>query len=116
MQIRRFCIRIGEFRTPLSAPSLQLHHHDGDAGAGEPEPRRPFCRTATIKILYNINIVIIFAQRTHCMEFVKILDDKRLWAVKYEGETDNCFDLLFSSWYDMNWLRSFFHENIEDLS
>ena len=50
------------------------------------------------------------------MEFDKILEDKRLWAVKYDGETENCFDLLFSRWYDMNWLRSFFQENIEDLS
>ena len=50
------------------------------------------------------------------MTFYNILDDKRLWAVRYEGEKENCFDLLFSSWYDMNWLRSFFRENIADLS
>ena len=50
------------------------------------------------------------------MTFDKILDDKRLWAVKYEGENNNCFDLLFSNWYDMNWLRSFFQENLTDLS
>ena len=46
------------------------------------------------------------------MTFDKILDDKRLWAVRYDGEMSNCFDLLFSSWYDMNWLRSFFQENL----
>ena len=50
------------------------------------------------------------------MTFDKILDDKRLWAVKYDGEKANCFDQLFSSWYDMNWLRSFFQENLADLS
>ncbi len=50
------------------------------------------------------------------MEFVRILDDNRLWAVKYDGETDNCFDSLFSNWYDMNWLKSFFQENIADLA
>ena len=50
------------------------------------------------------------------MTFDKILDDKRLWAVRYEGEETNCFDQLFSSWYDMNWLRSFFQENLADLS
>lgn len=50
------------------------------------------------------------------MTFDKILDDKRLWAVKYDGKKDNCFDLLFSSRYDMNSLRSFFQENIADLS
>lgn len=50
------------------------------------------------------------------MTFDKILDDKRLWAVRYEGEEYNCFDLLFSSWYDMGWLISFFKENIADLT
>lgn len=50
------------------------------------------------------------------MTFDKILEDKRLWAVRYEGEKSNCFDTLFSSWYDMNWLKSFFKENIADLS
>ena len=50
------------------------------------------------------------------MTFDKILDDKRLWAVRYEGEKSNCFDLLFSRWYDMVWLRSFFQENLADLS
>ena len=50
------------------------------------------------------------------MEFDKILEDGRLWAVRYEGETGNAFDLLFSRWYDLNWLREFFKENIADLS
>lgn len=50
------------------------------------------------------------------MTFDTILDDKRLWAVRYEGEKSNCFELLFSNWYDMNWLRSFFQENLADLS
>ena len=30
------------------------------------------------------------------MTFDKILDDKRLWAVKYDEEKANCFDQLFS--------------------
>lgn len=50
------------------------------------------------------------------MTFDKILDDKRLWAVRYEEEDANCFELLFSNWYDMSWLRAFFQENLEDLS
>lgn len=50
------------------------------------------------------------------MRFERILDDNRLWAVEYEGEQSNCFDLLFSQWYDMNWLRGFFKENLADLS
>ena len=50
------------------------------------------------------------------MTFDKILEDKRLWAVKYDGEDSNCFDMLFSTRYDMSWLRSFFQENLADLS
>ena len=50
------------------------------------------------------------------MEFDKILEDGRLWAVKYEGDKDNCFDALFSKWYDMKWLKGFFKENLSDLS
>jgi len=50
------------------------------------------------------------------MTFEKVLDDKRLWAVRYEGEESNCFDSLFSQWYDMNWLKKFFSENLADLS
>jgi len=50
------------------------------------------------------------------MEFVKILEDGRLWAVKYDGDKDNCFDTLFSNWYDMSWLKKFFEENLTDLS
>jgi hypothetical protein len=50
------------------------------------------------------------------MEFTKLLDDGRLWAVKYEGNADNCFDILFARWYDMTWLLSFFKENLSDLS
>ena len=50
------------------------------------------------------------------MTFDKILADKRLWAVRYGGEKVNCFDQLFSSWYDMGWLKAFFQENLADLS
>ena len=50
------------------------------------------------------------------MTFDKILDDGRLWAVRYDNEQDNCFDSLFAKWYDMSWLKAFFQENITDLS
>lgn len=43
------------------------------------------------------------------------MEDGRLWAVKYENDKDNCFDSLFAKWYDMNWLLSFFKENLSDL-
>lgn len=50
------------------------------------------------------------------MEFVRILEDARLWAVKYDGEKDNCFDALFSQWFDISGLKSFFQNNLSDLS
>lgn len=50
------------------------------------------------------------------MTFEKILDDNRLWAVRYHGDSSNCFDAAFSNWFDMNWLKSFFQENLADLS
>ena len=50
------------------------------------------------------------------MTFDKILEDGRLWAVRYDGKEDNCFDELFSQWYDMQWLREFFKENLSDLA
>ena len=50
------------------------------------------------------------------MEFDRVLEDGRLWAVKMEGEGKNAFDLLFSKWYDLNWLKDFFGENLSDLS
>jgi len=49
------------------------------------------------------------------MTFDKILEDGRLWAVRYEGKDFNCFEELFGKWYDLQWLRSFFKENISDL-
>ena len=50
------------------------------------------------------------------MDFVRILEDGRLWAVKYDGANCNCFDALFDQWYDMNWLKGFFKDNLDDLS
>lgn len=49
------------------------------------------------------------------MTFDKILDDGRLWAVRYEGHEDNCFEELFGQWYDILWLKRFFKDNILDL-
>lgn len=49
------------------------------------------------------------------MTFDKILEDGRLWAVRYDGKEDNCFEELFGQWYDMLWLKTFFEQNISDL-
>ena len=50
------------------------------------------------------------------MRFDNITEDGRLWAVRYDGETDNVLYRLFDQWSDVAWLRTFFKENIEDLT
>lgn len=66
--------------------------------------------------MYNVNIVSIFVKKHYKMTFDKILDDGRLWAVRYDEKEQNCFDELFDRWYDMQWLKSFFTDNLSDLS
>lgn len=50
------------------------------------------------------------------MTFDPIIDGERLWAVRFDGMTDNVLNLLFKKWRDITWLQSFFKENINDLS
>ena len=50
------------------------------------------------------------------MTFDDITEDGRLWAVRYEGETDNALYTLFDQWSDVMWLRSFFKANWQDLT
>ena len=50
------------------------------------------------------------------MTFDDITEDGRLWAVRYDGESDNVLYTLFDQWNDVMWLRSFFKENMNDLS
>lgn len=50
------------------------------------------------------------------MTFDKILDNNNLWAVRYEGRSDNSLRELFSQWSDPEWLVNFFNENMTDLS
>lgn len=50
------------------------------------------------------------------MTFDDITGDGRLWAVRYDGETDNELSRLFEQWNDVVWLRGFFKANIDDLS
>ena len=45
-----------------------------------------------------------------------ITGDGRLWAVRYDGATDNELFRLFDQWNDVMWLRNFFKENINDLN
>lgn len=50
------------------------------------------------------------------MTFDSITDDGRLWAVRYDGEVDNALYITFDRWNDVNWLRTFFKNNLEDLT
>lgn len=50
------------------------------------------------------------------MVFVDISGTETLWAVRFEGETDNEFMKVFYQWNDAVWLRQFFKKNIDDLS
>lgn len=50
------------------------------------------------------------------MTFDDITEDGRLWAVRYDGDTDNALYNLFEQWNDVAWLREFFKANIEDLT
>ena len=54
-------------------------------------------------------------QNNNGMTFDDITGDGRLWAVRYEGATDNELFLLFEQWNDVVWLRKFFKENFDDL-
>lgn len=50
------------------------------------------------------------------MTFDDITGDGRLWAVRYEGESDNVLYTLFEQWNDIVGLRSFFKANMDDLA
>lgn len=49
------------------------------------------------------------------MTFDRITEDGCLYAVRYDGATDNILDILFDQWSDVLWLRDFFRENLSDL-
>lgn len=49
------------------------------------------------------------------MTFDKILDNNTLWSVRYDGDDDNALRQVFSQWNDLEWLVTFFTENINDL-
>lgn len=49
------------------------------------------------------------------MRFDKILDDGRLWAVRFDNDSDNALQKVMSQWSDAEWLADFFLQNIDDL-
>ncbi|MDE7449615.1 MAG: hypothetical protein K2M72_05310 [Paramuribaculum sp.] len=50
------------------------------------------------------------------MEFNRITENGTLWAVRYDNCLDNVLDTILDQWNDVIWLRSFFKQNIEDLT
>ncbi|MBD5193817.1 MAG: hypothetical protein HDS91_04790 [Bacteroidales bacterium] len=50
------------------------------------------------------------------MEFNRITENGTLWAVRYDNCLDNVLDTILDQWNDVMWLRSFFKQNIEDLT
>lgn len=50
------------------------------------------------------------------MKFDLITDNGTLWAVRYEDSLDNVLDTILDQWNDVVWLRSFFKQNITDLT
>jgi hypothetical protein len=66
--------------------------------------------------LYTSIEILIFVEKYNMMTFDDITEDGRLWAVRYDGESDNVLYTLFDQWNDVMWLRSFFKENMNDLS
>ncbi|MGM9748668.1 MAG: hypothetical protein ACI3ZN_07690 [Candidatus Cryptobacteroides sp.] len=50
------------------------------------------------------------------MTFDQIIDNEKLWAVRYDDCLDNVLDSLFGQWNDVVWLRNFFKANLEDLT
>lgn len=50
------------------------------------------------------------------MTFDNITGDGRIWAVRYDGDTDNALYQLLDHWSDVIWLREFFKENASDLA
>lgn len=67
--------------------------------------------------MYNSRVVLIFVYNSDKgMTFDKITEDGRLWSVRYDNEDDNALATLFDNWNDVLWLRSFFKNNINDLS
>ncbi len=45
-----------------------------------------------------LEFFLIFASKLTTMTFDKILDDNRLWAVRYDGESDNALQIVFNQW------------------
>lgn len=54
-------------------------------------------------------------QMNTCMTFDKVLEDGRLWAVRYQGDKENALQKVVGQWNDAEWLADFFTRNFDDL-
>ena len=66
-------------------------------------------------ILYKIKFVYIFVKKNDCMRFEDILHNGKLWAVVYDGDTEDILVKTFSNWLDPGFLEDFFSRNMHDL-
>jgi hypothetical protein len=55
-------------------------------------------------------------QKDGDMQFERLLENGRLWAVVYDEENVNVLEKVFSQWNDYLWLRDFFTEHAKDLA
>ena len=66
--------------------------------------------------LIRLKTFTIFAEiKIREMTFDKITEDGNLYAVRYDGDSDNILETLFDQWSDVIWLRTFFQEHSSDL-
>lgn len=49
------------------------------------------------------------------MTFDKVIEDGRLWAVRYNHDKENALQKVLSQWSDAGWLADFFMQNFDDL-
>lgn len=49
------------------------------------------------------------------MTFDKVIEDGRLWAVRYQGDNENALQKVMGQWNDAEWLADFFTQNFDDL-
>lgn len=63
--------------------------------------------------------IIVSLQRekitNKCMTFDKVIEDGRLWAVRYQGDNENALQKVMGQWNDAEWLADFFTQNFDDL-
>jgi hypothetical protein len=71
--------------------------------------------SSTYRLFIPKYFTIFAKNKIERMTFDKITDDGNLYAVRYDGDTDNILEILFDQWSDVLWLRSFFRENFSDL-